>query len=115
VWKTFTYILEEPVASIYRVPTMKMETAGFSKTLVNVYLATSHHIPENSNLLATVMRISSHELCSKLLYKAKLLWKHKPLKLQTALLNCAKKYLWEMNLKNVHSTICSKQKPVQLL
>jgi hypothetical protein len=45
----FTYILEEPVASIYRVPTMKMEIVGISKTLFNVYHTRSHHKPENSD------------------------------------------------------------------
>jgi len=42
--------LMEPAASILQITILKMETVGFSETLVSINKTTHHHIAEVSNL-----------------------------------------------------------------
>jgi hypothetical protein len=58
----FTNVSEEPATSLFRVefPTVTMEAAGSSETLVTIYQITRHYIPDDPTL--NIHRPENHSL-----------------------------------------------------
>jgi hypothetical protein len=59
VYQIITNVSEERAVSIFGRPTLKMEAAGFSETMIIIYHATCRHILEDSNLNYDVLLPSS--------------------------------------------------------